>query len=363
MEISDEDIELIRRDLFRRYNCGMTALTRSEIARAKYLYDLLTQDLKQLFEEKEELYNKWIEILLPKTKRNLPDREKKNLLLVAIREVLILSYIPIIGEKEIKVGATTCDRYYEKFIITFNEQERKDKIEEIIKILNKIYEIREKLTESKNELKDNVLFYKSVYWMLAILYKVYPDNFYKFSTNQFIHYVEDGGEVYFNGYKNITTGHIENRYVYIKKYIDEVLKLDISKYIEDVRKNKKEFLNKNKVSLRGIESWDGIGKQHQLITINTKMKTTEIIDYIKQNRFIIRPEYQRTEVKDRQKASRIIESILLGIKLPPIYLYSKILPNGLATYVVLDRTAEIDKCFKIYGRKYNRWEVWLHRNI
>ena len=40
-------------------------------------------------------------------------------------------------------------------------------------------------------------------------------------------------------------------------------------------------------------------------------------------RFLIRPPYQRLEVKNRKKSSAIIESILLGIKLPPIFVYKR----------------------------------------
>lgn len=70
MGISSEDVELVRRDLFKRYNCGMTALKKSEIARAKYLYDLLTQDLTDLLKADQEFYDKCVKILLPKAKES-----------------------------------------------------------------------------------------------------------------------------------------------------------------------------------------------------------------------------------------------------------------------------------------------------
>jgi len=40
-------------------------------------------------------------------------------------------------------------------------------------------------------------------------------------------------------------------------------------------------------------------------------------------RFIVRPVYQRGEVINKAKSSAIIESMLLGIKLPPLYLYKR----------------------------------------
>src|SRR5680860_243524 len=40
-------------------------------------------------------------------------------------------------------------------------------------------------------------------------------------------------------------------------------------------------------------------------------------------RYMIRPSYQRKEVININKASAIIESILLGIKLPPIFVFKR----------------------------------------
>lgn len=289
-----------------------------------------------------------------KSKRKLEEREKINLVLVAIREILIMPYIPIIGEITIKVGAAVYDKYYDKFITTLSDKERKNKTEEVKKILDKLYLIKENMKEIQSDLQDNVLFFKSTYWMLSILYKIYPEEFYNFSTEQFCRYAQNGGNEYFSDYNMITSNHIENRHIYVKDYMEKVLKLDISSYIDSVRENKKEFIYKKTASLKGMKCWNGIGKEQQFLTRKNKMKTTEIIDLIKQDRFIIRPEYQRTEVEDRKKASRIIESIILGVKLPPIYLYSRRSDDGLERYIVLDRSTKANKRIKIYGRANNR---------
>ena len=49
------------------------------------------------------------------------------------------------------------------------------------------------------------------------------------------------------------------------------------------------------------------------------------------NRFMIRPSYQRSEVINLSKASAIIESILLGIPLPAIFIYKK--TNGISEVI------------------------------
>lgn len=48
-------------------------------------------------------------------------------------------------------------------------------------------------------------------------------------------------------------------------------------------------------------------------------------------KFLLRPPYQRSEVIDKKKASAIIESLLLGIKLPPIFVFKH--TNGISEVV------------------------------
>ncbi len=358
IDTSSEDLDFIKRDLFRRYNYGMTALRKDEVARAKYLYDFTTQKFIDKFEENKDLYNKCVDVFLPKTKRNLEDREKRNLLLVAIREVLIMPYIPIIGEKAIKVGASEFDKYYAAFIDKLDQKEKEAKITEFFKIFEKIYVIKEKLRDSNNELENNILFFKSVYWMFSILYKTYSKQFYEFNINQFCHYVQNGAKKYFDNYKNITSENIESRHAYVKKYISEELKLDIDKSLENIKENRRNINYVRKRKLKKDEDWNGIGATKQVITIRDTLKISEIIKLIKENRFIIRPEFQRTEVKSRTKASKIIESILLGVKLPPIYVYVERKEDGLDRYKVLDGQQRLISILKYMGEpitdeKYN----------
>lgn len=334
-DATEEDIELLKRDLFKRYNFGMTALKKSEIARAKYLYDDLTNDFINLFDEDTKFYNECAEILLAKSKRKEKnDREKKNLLLVNIREVLVIPYIPIIGEKTIKIGAAIIDRYYDIFIRSLDKAKKEEKKQEFIKIIKKLSLIKLKLKNANNELQDNVLFFKSAYWMLAILYNNTANEFYDFNVDKFYHYIINGAKDYFDNFKNITSEHIENRHLYMKKYIEKELELNIDSYIESTKSNKNAVKYK-KVKINKNADYE-IGEKTQLITVEEKLELREVIKHIKEGRFVVQPKYQRAEVKSKTKASRIIESIILGVKLPPIYLYTKTGKNGLYNDIVLD---------------------------
>lgn len=353
--ISEEDIELVKRDLFLRNNYGLTALKKAEIARAMYLYETLTQKIEEIFIRDKDFYEKCKDVLLPDNKKDndiIEERDKINLLLVNIREMIISQYMPIIKENSVTFGANTINKYYQCFIINgLTDKEKKEKKDEFVKIFNKLYLIKEKLKKDKNYLRDNILFFKATYWMLAILYKEYSNIFYNFNINQFCHYVEDSGKEYFDNYENWTATSIKSRYNYMKNYIEKELKLNIDEYMEEIKNEKRKRFVKRSKRPKNNEIWNKIGSEKQVATYMDSMKISEIIKLIKEERFIIRTNYQRGEVKSRKKASRIIESILLGVKLPPVYIYVNIGEDGLERYTVLEGQQRLIGILKFIGEQ------------
>ena len=351
ISISENDLNLVERDLFMRYNYGMTALTRVDIARARYKYEFLTMNMEEILENNEELYHQCVEIFLPMNKRNkTTKRDAINLFLVNIRKMIAIPYIPIIGDKSVRFATNVIDRYYDTFIMNgLTNKEKEQKIEEFVKIFNKIYLTKQKLEKDNHYLKDNFIFFQTLYWMFSVLYKVYSDKFYQFNIDELCHYVENSGKKYFDSNENWTTENIEARHEYMKRYINEVLKLDISDYIEETKGNRKKTSFKRKEKISKDESWNEIGNEKQLTTYMDSMKISEIIQRIKENRLIIRAEYQRGEVTSKKKASRIIESIFLRVKLPPIYMYVQTGKDGLERYTVLDGQQRLISILKFIG--------------
>lgn len=349
IDVSDEEVEYVSRDLFRRYNFGMTPLKRSDIARAKYYYDNLTSEFKQLFKTNIELYNKCIELFAIGEKRRIENREKLNLLLIIVRELIATPYIPIIGERKIQCNTKMIEKYYFRFIAKCTEREQRDKLVEFEKIFEKLYLIKQKIKDLNNNLGNNIQFFKSLYWMFSILYNTFPTKFYNFNIDKFCHYIQDEGQDYFDTYNSSSGDDIEKRNNYMKDYMEKELKLDISNYLEEVRENRKAIIYNRDSDISRDKVWYSPYLSQQLITRKETMELSEIISHIKQNRFIVRPDYQRGEVRDKVKASRVIESIILGVKLPPIYLYTERQKNGLSTDIVLDGQQRLIDILKYMG--------------
>lgn len=335
MEYPVECEEDLKRDLFRRFNSGMTSLSKTEVARASYAYDSLTKEFKNRIQTEVDIYNTFTNIFIPKTKRKLVPRELINLMLVNIRELLTVSYISIIDTPSVQFSSDIIDDYYQRYVLKNDYNDITQKFESII---IKIADIKKELSFLENGIADNILFYKAVYWMLSILYDYNPKDYYEFNVNKFAHYIEEKTDTieYFDNYKNMTSKSIINRYGYMKEYINNVLNISIEAYVVKLKNALELLKRKPKKVLKNARDWSVANNVQTAISKETSFEISDIIDKIKKGKFNICPIYQREEVKSRSIASKIIESIILGIKLPPIYVYSKTGEDGITKYEVID---------------------------
>ncbi len=93
---------------------------------------------------------------------------------------------------------------------------------------------------------------------------------------------------------------------------------------------------------------------------DTSIKT--LLRYYRDDSINLRPNYQRNEVINRQKASGIIESAVLGIPLPPIYLFKDkegnltiVFGKDEKTGVTLVHDRGAGKLTNIFGGKVSRY--------
>lgn len=378
IEYPKECENYLKRDLFRRYNSGMTSLSKNEVARASYAYD----NLSKLFEQKilaeldkeknskeadekkiakdhdteildnDKIYIKFINTFISKSKRKHAKRELINLTLVNIRELLTIPYISIIDSKSVSLTADVIDTYYNRYVINNNDNEIIEKLENITK---KVAEIKEHLVFLNNPIQDNILFFKAIYWMLSILYDYFPNEYYKFNCDQFSKYIENHPEtnIYFDNYKNMTSNSIISRYEFMKNYLSSELNIEITEYLQKLRDEKEKYRRKPKKIIKSNEAWEGINRIHNIISKETTFKIKDIAYKIEKGRFFVRPFYQREEVVNKAIASRIIESIILGIKLPPVYIYTRIGTDGIPVYEVIDGQQRIISILSYIGQLIN----------
>lgn len=326
--LSPEQEDKVKKEIFKRYNSGIIALKNEEIERAAYINDKLINHIMELLESDSEFAMLCQNIFVPKRKQRMETRNKINYILSRIRSVLVMKYIPIQSYASASSKPDLIRIYMLSKVEAAPIDNVVNEINTILKALNKIRNI----FLSKNPvLAENNLLFETLYWGFSIVISKNKDAFDQMEFTKIANDILNCSNiscfwnnvnvekksldmVFFSAGSHYYRS-IYNRYVFIANYFSEITNVDFSSYL------------RNKSSFNKVMSQSVIEKQYKdfkLSKVDPASATIyDILNDVKANRFIIRPNYQRTEVTDKQKASYLIESILLGIRIPPIFVFKR----------------------------------------
>ncbi|MDE5429416.1 DUF262 domain-containing protein [Elizabethkingia meningoseptica] len=297
----------VKKEIFKRYNSGITPLKTNEVDKAKFLYDDLNQYLKHEIISDKRIFE---------TLRYLFHFEKFNeeVLLKKIRELLVIDYIPIKYYSVKK--SNVINQFYEYLyddIETIDLEELQNIFITKINILESVYK------KLKNKEEYNRLISECLFWALSIFHKENKHlNISKEDLFKIADYIDDNIEHYKMDRSSFAI-HIKNRYENISKIFHTLYNINFNVYLKDsiAFNNQLSSINRTQDNAEVISFEDlRINKPEP-----SSISIDDIIRSMKRQKFIIRPQYQRNEVIDKKKASSIIESILLGIKIPPLFVY------------------------------------------
>ncbi len=330
-KLEPEKEDKIKKEIFRRYNSGITPLKKEEIQRATYIYDALTKVFVEELKKNDLVYNSSCRFFLPKRKKNIAKRDRINVLVMNIRNLLTLPLIPIYSYAHASSKQDVLKRYYSKICYS-NPNEAYKKYQNVIKIIEII---ESDLVNCKNELSNNTLFFEVVYWCISIFLEsknatTIDAELISTISNAIINTPDDKmfwknisipKDTNFNIFDlfSLTGSHyysaINNRYTYIANVFGTILSFDYSLFLKN-NASFKSFMS-SEIEANDLEHYKLNKPLPETLTID------DIISDMKKDRFLIRPEYQRSEVKNLQKSSYLLESIMLGIIIPPIFIYKR----------------------------------------
>lgn len=306
----DEEMEdVVKKEIFKRYNSGITPLKPTEIDNAIYFDD----DLNSFF--KKKLIN---DRILYRDVSNLLHFEKSNneIILKKIRQLLVLHNIPI---KYYAVKKdTVIAKYYDFLFSSIDEIEIQQIYTAFIEKINLITKIKEKFPDKDSQY--NRLITECLFWVFSIIENE------KLSLNLITDEVieELGIYIYSNieSFEMIRSSFVKElykRYEVISSFFEKKFEIDFSMYLQynsDFKQRNQEITpeTEERVSFDELR----INKPEP-----SSIAIMDICRQMERNRFLIRPPYQRNEVINKKKSSAIIESILLGIKLPPIFVFKR----------------------------------------
>lgn len=327
-KLDEEKEEKIKKEIFRRYNSGITPLQKYDIERAAYIDDNLSNQLYSKIYNDNKLYDFLCEIILPKSKKKANKRDKVNIVVSLVRNLITLPLIPIYSYSKGSSKAEIICKYYYAQVANENETKILDKFTTVITYLIKFNTI---CKEKNAYLCNNNLFYEVLYWAIDIVLdngrEISDDHVEKIFEyinnaecypklwNHIINNSQKSMELIFESTGSHYYSAINNRYNFIANIFQNVFEIDFQKYM----KNPDVFSK----MMESTSEKDEISHYKINKPLPETLTIEDIISDMKKSRFLIRPNYQRSEVKNIQKASYLMESILLGINIPPLFIYKR----------------------------------------
>lgn len=308
--ISHEVEEFVKREIFKRYNSGITPLKPTEIDNAIYLDDNLNAYLKKKIQEDEILYRD-ISSVFHFEKNDI------EVILKKIRQLLVQHEIPI---KYYSVNKQSIiSKFYDALFDKIDVGEIEDIYQKFVFKLNLLVKIK---ASFKNQaVSYNRLISECLFWSFSVLENEGIDlnrlNDINI-INSLVDYVTDNIDSY-SLQRSSFTKELNGRYSVTAHFFEKRFDISLNIYLD----NNQAFKQRN----QDITPEDEERVSFEELRINkpepSSIAITDISRSMERQRFLIRPPYQRKEVINKKKSSSIIESILLGIKIPPFFVFKR----------------------------------------
>ncbi|WP_424000189.1 DUF262 domain-containing protein [Maribacter sp. IgM3_T14_3] len=342
-KLSEYIEDKIKKEIFRRYNSGITALNTSEIDNAVYDDDKITNEFKKILKTNKELTSRITETFLGKKFKDKSIDFSKILQL--LRKHFVLTSFPISHYARTTNRQTTLKLLYD--FVQENKIVDSSLIIDFFENLKLVLSLKDYF--QKNGLEGNKTLYECILWAICILkievkpeIKKFTEEDKKKLLNHYINNKETYNTDFYHYYREII-----NRFTDTANIFESIFSFDYSDYIRDENftekvKSLKQSENQAKLKLDELSSLRVNKPDPSFIPVE------ELINDLETKRYLIRPTYQRQERINEYKASAIIESIILGIYLPPIFIYKN--KNGIKE--VIDGQQRILSILGYLGKQY-----------
>lgn len=311
--VGERPQDMLKKEIFRRYNSGITPLKQVEVDRAIYIEDEPTQFIKEKLKQNPFLYGMFTSLFLTggmeAPEANPTDLEKA---LQEVRFLLVCAQMPILSTRK----KESLQRFYEWY--SESHEDAHAIYREFLKHVTLVDKLRTRLLEAGWVVSK---FWNEVmYWAAAVMEregKVANRLLDESTASKLIELYAQNELAYVPGEGQFLYGQFLHRYSTIAGFIEREFGLSLNSYLRKRRQVDQPVATPS-VENEEAQVFSRIEKQDP-----TSLNVEDICNDIKRSKFMLRPSYQRGEVINRAKSSGIIESILLGIKLPPLYIFRR----------------------------------------
>ncbi|WP_191561607.1 DUF262 domain-containing protein [Metabacillus idriensis] len=320
--LNENTEDFIKKEIFRRYNSGITPLQKAEVDKAIYINNDVNSYFKEKIKSDKYIYRLLLDLFFVDRDKEIMNKESTlEKVMLKIRSLLVLHQIPIkyyassSGREEVK--KRLFDLLTENIV---DEEEFHNQFVKKIEILDLI-----KTRFDQQKLYSNRLIFECLFWALNIC-EIEKLNIGQFKENDFIekivNYITENILDYTLENNHFTKETLQ-RHVTIAKFFEEEYKVSFNLYLFNslFKEDAKELFNTVETDANKLTELESLRLNRPDATTTT---IEDIMRQMMRKKFLLRPSYQRGEAINRVKSSSIIESILLGVQLPPIFIYKRL---------------------------------------
>ncbi len=296
----------VKKEIFSRYNTGITPLKRSEIDNAIYDEDEISVKFKKLLRSD----NKIREIIYKTffaSRKSWEDNLPLDQVMQFVRKTVVLSKMPIKYYAQGKERTNTLTKLYEQFSDSCENAD--EVIKDFINKVGAIYEVKRKAIEAG--LQTNRLMYECLLWALFVCdsEEINFSRDYEKTLFEFVEYAAKNIEE-FSEQDHHYQKAVMQRYLTTAEFFEKKFKKNLNIYLNGSPERQNYLRELRETTDTNVK----IGELESLRLNKPEPARNSIEDIgrvMQRRRFLVRPSYQRKEVINLPKASSIIESILL----------------------------------------------------
>lgn len=316
--------DYVIKEIFRRYNSGITKMKTIDNERAEYINDNLNSFFVTYVEKNIFDYrSKYSKLFFSQKKQSDLDgldinkyRDAIEELKKTFRKLYVMHLCPV---KKSLSKPILLKNIFDS-LDTNSEDELSKEIERFDIKIKIIYRVLKGLFSKDYFFKINKELTSVFYWTLSVLEQEKVDLNLIVKYSELVLYEITNNDNHLNFLiSDIAYIHKPYKYELFISIVGKILKKEnivLDNDLSELYIHSKDFsFEKESETKEDLE---------QPIRVHTKEVNIEtFLKQVKRGKFIIRPQYQRNEVINNTKSSGIIESLLLDIKLPPIFVYER----------------------------------------
>lgn len=343
----------VKKEIFGRYNSGITPLNKSDIDNAVYDSDLVFQHFKDFVNNNPNFCEIVHNLFLRKS--DTTNNYDTGKILQFIRRYLVLHRFPIRYYSWGNNRTETLDKLYEHMINQVSDEvQAKQLCESFLEKVELVNEIHDFFSNQELKINRNRFVSECLLWIFQVLdeesidlAKVTNPHFLKPLGQE----ISKNLDKFSNSSSNSPYYSRIERFSFIANFFENKLNISLLSYVGGDKERRD---NLNRIRKGSTDDTDTVTKLSELDSLRvtkpepSRNSIDDIARVMGRNMFLVRPSYQRKEVINTSKASSIIESILLDISLPPIFIYKR--KDGISE--VIDGQQRLLTILGFIGQKY-----------